>query len=89
MHVQSCYLDRRCPENLIEHEEHLREVLPEFREIQMLANPPKCALHQERGFLRHVIRFVGVGILTEGGYQVLGPTRGPHRALRTPEPGYI
>ena len=81
-------LPGRCPEILIEREEHLKEVLPEFRKIQMLVNPAKCALHQERELLRHVISFVGVGIFTEGGYQVLGPTRGPHRALRNPESGF-
>ncbi len=63
MLVDSCYLDRRCPEILIEHEEHLKEVLPEIREIQMLVNPAKCALHQERDFLGHVTRFVGVGMI--------------------------
>ena len=52
-------------------------------------SPAKCALRQKETFdlWRHVISFVGAGILTEGGYQVHGPTRGPHRALRNPEPG--
>ncbi len=82
--VSSCYLDDVL-QQIMRYVEHLREL------SQMLISPAKCALRSVRKILLTShdvdIRFVGVGILTEGGYQILGPTRGPHRALRNPEPG--
>ncbi len=51
-------------------------MLPEFRKLQMLVNPARSVRPSSRKRLleaRNPFCWHGVGILTAGGYHVLGP----------------